>query len=58
MLTAAQARAQDSAGGGQIIISGNQFMVREDADIDRIATELYHKIADAKSGYIGEVSLV
>ena len=58
VLTAAQARAQDSAGGGQIIISGNQFMVREDADIDRIATELYHKIADAKSGYIGEVSLV
>lgn len=58
VLTAAQARAQDSAGGGQIIISGNQFMVREDADIDRIATELYHKIVDAKSGYIGEVSLV
>ena len=58
VLTAAQARAQDSAGGGQIIISGNQFTVREDADIDRIATELYHKIADAKSGYIGEVSLV
>lgn len=58
VLTTAQARAQDSAGGGQIIISGNQFMVREDADIDRIATELYHKIADAKSGYIGEVSLV
>lgn len=57
VLTAAQARAQDSADSGQIIISGNQFTVREDADIDRIATELYHKIADAQSGYIGEVSL-
>lgn len=57
VLTAAQARAQDSADSGQIIISGNQFTVREDADIDRIATELYHKIADARSGYIGEVSL-
>lgn len=55
VLTAAQAR--EHAGSQQVLITGNQFTVREEADIDRVATELYRKIADAQAGYVGEVSI-
>lgn len=55
VLTAAQAR--EHAGSQQVLITGNQFTVREEADIDRVATELYRKIADAQAAYVGEVRI-
>lgn len=48
VLTASQAREQDAAkapaSGGQIVITGNSFSVRDDADIQKIAAELLHQI--------------
>lgn len=55
VLTAAQAREQSN--GATVQITGNSFVVREEADIDRIATALCQKIADAQAGYVGEVSI-
>lgn len=55
VLTASQARERDR--GATVQVTGNSFVVREDADIDRIATALCQKIADAQSGYVGEVSI-
>lgn len=48
VLTASQAREQDAgkapASGGQIVITGNSFSVRDDTDIQKIAAELLHQI--------------
>lgn len=48
VLTASQAREQDAgkapASGGQIVITGNSFSVRDDSDIQAIAAELLHQI--------------
>ena len=55
VLTASQARERSN--GSQVLITGNQFTVREEADIDRVATELYRKIADAQAAYVGEVRI-
>ena len=48
VLTASQAREQDAgkapASGGQIVITGNSFSVRDDSDIQTIAAELLHQI--------------
>lgn len=55
VLTASQARERDR--GATVQVTGNSFVVREDADIDRIATALCQKIADAQAGYVGEVSI-
>lgn len=48
VLTASQAREQDAgqsaAPGGQILITGNSFSVREQSDISAIAAELLHQI--------------
>lgn len=45
VLTASQARQQDAgAAGGQIVITGNTFTVREEADIGRIARELARQL--------------
>lgn len=46
VLTAAENRSNSSA--PQINISGNQFTVREEADIDKIAVELMQKILEAR----------
>lgn len=47
VLTAQQAREMDG-GSGQITITGNNFTVREDADIDRIATALARQLRSAQ----------
>ncbi len=54
VLTAGQARASDEGGssGGSVVITGNQFIVREAEDIDAIAQALYEKISDAETSYI------
>lgn len=48
VLTASQAREQDAgkapASGGQIVITGNSFSVRDDTDVQKIAAELLHQI--------------
>ena len=48
VLTASQAREQDAGkaptSGGQIVITGNSFSVRDDTDIQKIAAELLHQI--------------
>lgn len=48
VLTASQAREQDAgkapASGGQIVITGNSFSVRDNTDIQKIAAELLHQI--------------
>lgn len=48
VLTANQARQQDG-GGGHVTVSGNSFVIREEADIDKIASALAQKIALAKT---------
>lgn len=54
VLTAQQARQMDAGGhAGDVVITGNQFVVREEADISRIASELARQIAVAKMSYAG-----
>lgn len=49
VLTAAEARTMDRGGGGavSVTISGNEFHVREDSDVDAIAEALAQKIRAA-----------
>lgn len=42
-----------TSGGNNYSISGNTFVVREEADIDRIAHSLFSMIASAESNYGG-----
>ena len=42
-----------NSGGNQYSISGNTFVVREEADIDRIAHSLFSMIESAESNYGG-----
>nr|WP_297279984.1 tape measure protein [uncultured Butyricicoccus sp.] len=51
VLTASQAREQDmtyAGAAGQVVITGNSFTVREQADISAIAAELLHQIRVAQ----------
>lgn len=48
VLTANQARQQDGE-GGNVTVSGNSFVIREEADIDKVASALAQKIALAKT---------
>lgn len=48
VLTASQARAYNSGGSISITVTGNEFIVREDADIDRIAAQLASKLREAQ----------
>ena len=49
VLTANQARNEDQRGAPGVMISGNQFTVREEADIDRIAAALVEQLSLACS---------
>lgn len=55
VLTASQAR--EWRAGATVQVTGNSFIVREEADIDRIAAALAEKIADAQASYVGEVQI-
>jgi len=49
VLTASQARTADAAGAGaQAVITGNNFYVREDADIDKIASAFVSRVMEAQ----------
>lgn len=54
VLTAAEARRQDANGSmPQVTISGNTFVVREEADIERVAVALMEQFAQAAMSYTG-----
>ncbi len=53
VLTASEARAMDRAGGGSAVVTGNTFVVREEADIGRIAEAIVEELAAAKLAYAG-----
>lgn len=54
VLTAAEARRQDASGSmPQVTISGNTFVVREEADIERVAVALMEQFAQAAMSYTG-----
>ena len=44
VLTAQQAREADRRAGVSVVISGNEFHIREDADVDRVAQALAQKL--------------
>ena len=44
VLTAQQAREADRVSGVSVVISGNEFHIREDADVDRVAEALLQKL--------------
>ena len=44
VLTAQQAREADHGQGVRVVISGNEFHIREDADVDRVAEALLQKL--------------
>lgn len=48
VLTANQARQADAA-GGNVVVTGNAFQVREEADITRIAAELCRQMTAARA---------
>ena len=53
--TAAEARAGEAVGGGlQITISGNEFHVREEADVDAVAEAIVEKIRLARLAGVEE----
>ena len=52
VLTASQARAYKDRAGGSVVVTGNSFAVREEADINKIAAQLARLINDAREGYI------
>ena len=52
VLTAAENRNYGKS-SGRVVISGNNFTVREDADIDKIASALLAKIEQADLSYYG-----
>ena len=52
--TAAEARAGEAGGGGlQITITGNEFHVREEADVDAVAEAIVEKIRLARLAGVG-----
>lgn len=54
VLTAQQARQMDAGvHAGGVVITGNSFTVREDADVTRIASELVRQIRSAQMVYAG-----
>jgi hypothetical protein len=48
VLTANEARQADQSDGAAPVISGNNFYIREDADIDKVASALWEKIQLAR----------
>lgn len=52
VLTARENRNYKGTGNG-VVISGNNFTVREEADIDKIASALLEKIEQADLSYVG-----
>ena len=52
VLTASENRNYKGTGNG-VVISGNNFTVREEADIDKIARALLEKIEQADLSYVG-----
>lgn len=48
VLTAAEARAYRAGGGVNVQVSGNSFVIREDADIDRVAAAIAERMAQAQ----------
>lgn len=52
VLTARENRNYKDTGNG-VVISGNNFTVREEADIDKIARALLEKIEQADLSYVG-----
>ncbi len=48
VLTAAEARSYDAGGAGTVTVTGNQFIVRQESDIDAIAQALYDKLRLAR----------
>lgn len=54
VLTAAQARAADRGGAASasVTITGNQFIVRQESDIDAIASALLDRLLDAELSYV------
>ncbi len=53
VLTASENRSYGQNAGGNINITGNTFTVREEADIDKIASALLNKIVEADLSYAG-----
>ena len=53
LLTAAEARERDRGGGAQVLITGNTFQVRSDADIPAIAAALADEIEARDLAYGG-----
>lgn len=53
VLTAQQARSYQSGATGGVVITGNSFTVREDADIYRIASALYDQIKTTAASFVG-----
>lgn len=51
VLTASEARGYSSGTG--VMVSGNQFIVREEADINKIARELFRQMQIAQAAYHG-----
>lgn len=49
MLTAAEARSYNQGGAGSVQIVMNGTVIREDADIDRVAQALLEKLRQAKT---------
>lgn len=49
VLTANQARQQDTGGTGNVTIAGGNYYIREEADIDKVAEALAKKILLAKA---------
>jgi len=52
LLTAGQARRGDGA-GFSVAITGNSFIVREEADIQRVASAIADELAVRQAGYVG-----
>ncbi len=47
VLTASEARRYDSGGSGSVVITGNEFVVRQESDIDAIAAAFLAKLQEA-----------
>lgn len=51
VLTASEARAADGGGTSPVTVTGNNFTVREEADIDKIALALAQQLMKARVSY-------
>lgn len=53
LLTAGQAREYEGGGGRAVNLNVGELVVREEADIERIAYKLYDLLSTADAGYVG-----